>query len=49
MEIEHMPDLTYLSLGWGVQSWTLAAMEAGRDYLGVDLSAQYREMFIERL
>ena len=27
----------------------LAALEAGRDYLGVDLSAQYREMFIERL
>ena len=23
-----MPDLTYLSLGWGVQSFTLAAMVA---------------------
>ena len=33
-----MPDLTYLSLGWGVQSWTLAAMVALGDLPPVDLA-----------
>ena len=38
MEIEHMPDLTYLSLGWGVQSFTLAAMVALGELPPVDLA-----------
>ena len=32
------PELTYLSLGWGVQSWTLAAMVALGDLPPVDLA-----------
>ena len=32
------PDLTYLSLGWGVQSWTLAAMVALGELPPVDLA-----------
>ena len=33
-----MPKLTYLSLGWGVQSWTIAAMVALRDLPPIDLA-----------
>ena len=37
-ELEHIPDLTYLSLGWGVQSFTLAAMVALGELPPVDLA-----------
>ena len=33
-----MPELTYLSLGWGVQSWTIAAMAALGELPPVDLA-----------
>ena len=33
-----MPELTYLSLGWGVQSWTIAAMAALGELSPVDLA-----------
>ena len=33
-----MPELTYLSLGWGVQSWTIAAMVALGDLPPIDLA-----------
>ena len=33
-----MPDLTYLSLGWGVQSWTLAAMVALGELPPIDVA-----------
>ena len=33
-----MPELTYISLGWGVQSWTLAAMVALGEFPAVDLA-----------
>ena len=33
-----MPKLTYLSLGWGVQSWTIAAMVALGDLPPIDLA-----------
>lgn len=33
-----MPELTYLSLGWGVQSWTIAAMVALGDLPPIELA-----------
>ena len=33
-----MPELTYLSLGWGVQSWTIAAMAALKELPPLDLA-----------
>ena len=33
-----MPELTYISLGWGVQSWTIAAMVALGDLPPIDLA-----------
>ena len=33
-----MPELTYLSLGWGVQSFTLAAMAALGELPPIDLA-----------
>ena len=33
-----MPDLTYVSLGWGVQSWTLAAMVALGELPPIDVA-----------
>ena len=33
-----MPELTYLSLGWGVQSWTIAAMAALEELPPVDVA-----------
>ena len=33
-----MPELTYLSLGWGVQSWAIAAMVALGDLPPIDLA-----------
>ena len=33
-----MPALTVLSLGWGVQSWTLAAMAALGELPGLDVA-----------
>ena len=33
-----MPELTYLSLGWGVQSWTIAAMAALEELPPLDLA-----------
>ena len=33
-----MPELTYISLGWGVQSWTMAAMVALGDLPPIDLA-----------
>ena len=33
-----MPEITYLSLGWGVQSWTIAAMAALEELPPIDLA-----------
>ena len=33
-----MPEITYLSLGWGVQSWTIAAMAALGELPPIDLA-----------
>ena len=34
-----MPEITYLSLGWGVRSWTIAAMAALEELPPIDLDA----------
>ena len=38
MESNGMPELTYLSLGWGIQSWTLAAMVALRELPPIEVA-----------